>query len=238
MSLVKIVRIALFVLSATLALPGMLSPASAQSGDVQLRMNNTIGQKVDVYVANRDGSEPRPLVVLQPGSSKTFRVPAGRLVIFGMNRKPFQRYLTTQRATQDVEIVFGGASATGSAGDDQASTAGSPGSRCADAGSTAQMNACEDAIQAEADAELNAVYKQALNAIASTRAQPPYDAKSFEAAFRASQRAWLVWRDAECKDVVPMFSPGGTITTSAVLGCLSEKTKARSQEIQQRFAPN
>ncbi len=65
--------------------------------------------------------------------------------------------------------------------------------------------------------------------------EKPYDAKSFEAAMRAAQRAWIAYRDADCKDLTAQEWSGGTGTTSAVLGCMTEKTMQRTKDLKERY---
>jgi uncharacterized protein YecT (DUF1311 family) len=98
------------------------------------------------------------------------------------------------------------------------------------------MNFCADKQFAAADAELNAVYKTALASIAKSDGEAPYDRKSWEAALRASQRAWIAFRDADCKGLVPMEWSGGSGGTVAVLGCMIELTQARAKTLKERFA--
>ena len=107
---------------------------------------------------------------------------------------------------------------------------------CSNASNTYEMNICADKEFAAADAELNAVYKVALAAIANSDGEKPYDRKSWEAALRASQRAWVAFRDADCKGLVPMEWSGGTGTTTAVLGCMIQLTQERTKMLKERFA--
>lgn len=99
---------------------------------------------------------------------------------------------------------------------------------CNNANTTMEMNFCADKDYAAADKALNAAYKDALARIAKSDNQKPYDPKSWEAALRGSQRAWVAFRDAECKGLVPMQWSGGTGTTLAVLGCMTSLTQARA----------
>lgn len=108
---------------------------------------------------------------------------------------------------------------------------------CANASSTVEMNFCAEEEFDKADAELNKAYKSALAAIPSLAGEHPFDAKSWENALRASQRAWLTFRDAECDQHVPMFWTGGTGTSSAVTGCKTEKTRARTEELKEQYEP-
>jgi uncharacterized protein YecT (DUF1311 family) len=67
---------------------------------------------------------------------------------------------------------------------------------CANAMSTVEMNFCAEQELNKADAALNETYKKALAAIPEMATEKPYDAKSWEEALRASQRAWVAFRDA------------------------------------------
>lgn len=109
---------------------------------------------------------------------------------------------------------------------------------CANAMSTYEMNTCADRDFAAADAKLNGTYKLALQHIAANGGEKPYDSKNWEAAMRASQRAWVAFRDADCKDLEPMAWDGGTGTTVAVLGCMTQMTRTRTKELQERYALN
>ena len=106
---------------------------------------------------------------------------------------------------------------------------------CSDANSTYEQNACADKELAKADAALNAVYQKVLARIAESDQEKPYDPKSWEEALRADQRAWVAFRDADCKGLVPMFWSGGTATTAQVLGCMTAKTEARTKDLEENF---
>ncbi len=107
---------------------------------------------------------------------------------------------------------------------------------CTDPGTTVEMNFCSDKDFQEADAKLNAAYKKVLAHIAESELEPPYDAASWEKAMRESQRAWVAFRDADCKGVVPMEWSGGTGTSAAVTGCMTEKTNERIKELDERYS--
>lgn len=107
---------------------------------------------------------------------------------------------------------------------------------CSNAVSTYQMNHCSGLEFEKADAELNRVYKDALAAIPDMAVdEPRLNAKSWEAALRASQRAWIAFRDAECDEHVPMFWTGGSGATADVIGCKTELTQARSKALKERY---
>lgn len=107
---------------------------------------------------------------------------------------------------------------------------------CTEALSTVEMNACAGAEFEKADGELNRVYAKALAAVpALATDDPPFDARSWEEALRASQRAWLAFRDAECEGHVAKFWGGGTGATVDIIGCKTEKTEQRTRELKQRY---
>ena len=106
---------------------------------------------------------------------------------------------------------------------------------CNNAGTTVEMNFCADKDFRAADDKLNAVYKKVLAQIAEVDLEKPYDRASWEEAMRASQRAWVAFRDADCKGAVPMEWSGGTGTTAAVVGCMTSLTEARTKDLSGRY---
>lgn len=107
---------------------------------------------------------------------------------------------------------------------------------CTRASTTVELNYCSERAYQRADEALNDTYKAVLKHIRENGGELPYDAKSWEEALRASQRAWVVFRDAECKGLVPMEWSGGTGTTTAVNGCMMELTEARTKALKERYA--
>ena len=102
---------------------------------------------------------------------------------------------------------------------------------CAKAASTVEMNTCAERDFAAADRILNEAYSRALAEIAVSDNPAPYAPAAWEKELRASQRAWIAFCDADCKGVVPMEWRGGTGTSSAVLGCMIDLTKARAKDL-------
>ena len=108
---------------------------------------------------------------------------------------------------------------------------------CSNATATFELNFCAEKEFDKADAALNEIYKRTLAYVAATVGEKPYDPKSWESALRESQRAWVAFRDAQCKGLVPMSWGGGTGTTGEVLGCMSGMTAARSKELSEMYKP-
>lgn len=107
---------------------------------------------------------------------------------------------------------------------------------CDDIRNTYESNVCADRAFKEADAKLNDVYKRVLAHIAESGMEKPYDGETWASAMKVAQRAWLAFRDADCKGVVTMEWTGGSGTSAAVLGCMTEKTKVRSEELAERYS--
>lgn len=106
---------------------------------------------------------------------------------------------------------------------------------CENPMSTYEMNVCSERDLEKADAALNAIYKKALASIEDNGMEPPFDSKTHEEAMRAAQRAWVAYRDADCKGLLPQVWTGGSGTTSAVNACLIDKTQQRTSELKDRY---
>jgi uncharacterized protein YecT (DUF1311 family) len=104
-------------------------------------------------------------------------------------------------------------------------------SKCVDAQSTVEINACFEKEYDGVDKALNAAYAKALDYVRSRKLDAPYDPKSFEASLKSAQRAWVAYRDADCKDLVPQQWSGGTGTTSAIFQCMIDKSRQRTKEL-------
>ncbi len=92
---------------------------------------------------------------------------------------------------------------------------------CATAQTQQQLNQCHQQAYAQADARLNAQFEQILGRlqedVAATRD------------LRRAQRAWLAYRDAECRFASPVQgSAAGMLLTQ----CLTRLTRQRSEDFQ------
>lgn len=85
------------------------------------------------------------------------------------------------------------------------------------------MNQCAGRNFDAADAELNRVYRQVVDRLAS---DPEGLAK-----LKAAERAWVAFRDAECT-FAAMSVEAGSIHPMIWLGCREEQTQARTRVLQ------
>jgi hypothetical protein len=86
---------------------GSLAPLAAQTVQpVRVTLTNTVGEKINIYVANADGSAPRFVGAMEPGARNILPAQSGQMIIFARDRAPFQRYVTTNAGAQDVVVAL------------------------------------------------------------------------------------------------------------------------------------
>ena len=98
---------------------------------------------------------------------------------------------------------------------------------CLDGMTGAEQKQCTEAVYHAAAAELETLYRRAVDA-----ALRP-DMSGRAAAIAASQAAWEAYRDAECRGLVGLG--GGSGRPVWVYGCLAEKTFERMRELRVPF---
>lgn len=98
-----------------------------------------------------------------------------------------------------------------------------PSNPCADAQTTVEMRDCAGREYKQADAELNAVYKQLMATLSD---------KEHQASLRSAQQAWLKYRDANC-EFDAFENRGGTIYPVVYTSCLTAMTIARTKELRE-----
>ncbi|MDD1017240.1 lysozyme inhibitor LprI family protein [Pseudomonas rubra] len=91
--------------------------------------------------------------------------------------------------------------------------------------STLAMNNCNGAEIKHQDSRLNSAYKKAMAGLEGPQ----------QAQLREAQRAWIKYRDANCKLYYSLT--GGTIDQLNGAGCLLSSTKARADELQALLEP-
>ncbi len=92
---------------------------------------------------------------------------------------------------------------------------------CDNAVNQNDMNTCAEDEYKAADATMGNLYREVL---------PKYDVANQEL-LRKAQRAWLGFRDAECK-FRNVGNEGGSIWPTVHFGCLTELTRARTKQLE------
>jgi uncharacterized protein YecT (DUF1311 family) len=93
---------------------------------------------------------------------------------------------------------------------------------CARADDQATLDTCAEHDRTQADAELNRLYKQVQDRLGSDGEQMKR--------LVATQRAWLAFRDAECKFVSQPGPEAGSIFPMVLANCLTSLTRKRSAD--------
>ena len=104
---------------------------------------------------------------------------------------------------------------------------------CSDPQTQAEVTMCAAQDYRAADKELNQQWPKTVAVMKEkdTYPQPAYDkGPSYNAALLASQRAWLVYRDAQC--LADGYSArGGTMQPMLVYGCKARLTEERVKQL-------
>jgi len=95
-------------------------------------------------------------------------------------------------------------------------------------GTTYDMSVCLSKILKKTDAELNAVYKQALEV-----AKDPFTPQDVRN-LKEAERKWIAYRDAACKAEYSLWG-GGTGGPLANLRCLIRITQQRIDDIKSAY---
>lgn len=92
------------------------------------------------------------------------------------------------------------------------------------------INVCSQEDFDAADAELNEVWKFTKQAEAEQDSRLPDELKGAEEALVSAQRAWIAFRDTQCK-LVGFEARGGSMEPMLVSGCMALMTRKRSEEL-------
>lgn len=106
---------------------------------------------------------------------------------------------------------------------------------CAKAVSTPEIVACAAKELTRADAELNAIYRQAIAHIRSADHLSASQRRQWERALRLAQQNWSAFRDQDCGEPVGWEWFQGTGMGTASLACKIGKTRTRAEELKGRY---
>jgi uncharacterized protein YecT (DUF1311 family) len=104
---------------------------------------------------------------------------------------------------------------------------------CSKAQTTIDMNECANGNFKAADRDLNRIYDRALVISKESDRDIQGVDYSYEKALRATQRAWIAFRDADCVQPPPPLS--GSIATMERLDCMTQRTIARTKELTEQY---
>ena len=112
----------------------------------------------------------------------------------------------------------------------------SPRARSCDQTTTIAMTTCADADYKAADAEMTVAWRATLAAMRRQDADPDaavYRGKGDPTSAQAlldAQRAWLAFRDRQCRSEALAFL-GGTMRPAVEASCLGEVTRGRTRQL-------
>ena len=102
---------------------------------------------------------------------------------------------------------------------------------CTSPKNTLEINECAMREYKDRDRELNEAYRALGNSLGPGAAGDTTDYAAVRARLVAAQKAWVVFRDADCLALRKLYEEG-TIRTAMQLGCLIERTVQRTKELQ------
>jgi uncharacterized protein YecT (DUF1311 family) len=110
-----------------------------------------------------------------------------------------------------------------------------PPAPCSEQGSPYALSACLERAWQAADRDLNAAYRQAQAHIDRACEADAACRTDWRASLQRAQRAWIAYRDADCRELVGYEWRGGTGAGPATLSCLRDRTAERAQDLARRY---
>ena len=95
-----------------------------------------------------------------------------------------------------------------------------------------ELNFCAEQDWQEADAELNRVYKSVMAAMKEMDQSLPPELQGAATTLRDAQRAWIVFRDANC-NLAGYPMRGGSAEPLLIYGFLRQMTLDRTRQLQE-----
>lgn len=102
---------------------------------------------------------------------------------------------------------------------------------CDNAVTQLDMTQCAYQDWQSADAELNTLYKAAMDKMHAMDADLPDELKGAVGALRDAQRAWIPYRDKACESY-GFLARGGSMEPMLVNGCRADLTRSRIEKLQ------
>lgn len=106
---------------------------------------------------------------------------------------------------------------------------------CANTSIQLELNLCAEQDWQAADADLNRVYKSVMAEMQAMDQGLPPELQGAATTLRDAQRAWITFRDANCRLAgYPMR--GGSAEPLLIYGCLRQMTLDRTRQLQELVA--
>ncbi|TCT09244.1 uncharacterized protein YecT (DUF1311 family) [Tepidamorphus gemmatus] len=102
---------------------------------------------------------------------------------------------------------------------------------CNNAGTQMELNYCAERDYLAADADLNEIYPQAIEAMRQIDSRLEPGRRGAVESLRAAQRAWIPFRDKACEAEGYLVS-GGSMMALIVYGCLERLTRQRVEDLE------
>ena len=93
-----------------------------------------------------------------------------------------------------------------------------------------EINECAKRTLQVKDRELNDAYQKLVKSLTPDDKQDTTDYEGVKKQLLAGQRAWITYRDNDCKAKLTLHA-SGTIRGAVYLGCLAERTEQRTKEL-------
>lgn len=103
---------------------------------------------------------------------------------------------------------------------------------CSNAMTQLEMNQCANMDFQAADAELNMIYKKAMEKMRETDSYLPDNLKGAAETLRDAQRAWIPYRDKAC-EAYGFLARGGSMEPMLYSNCLADLTSQRVKDLQE-----
>jgi uncharacterized protein YecT (DUF1311 family) len=101
---------------------------------------------------------------------------------------------------------------------------------CARAMAQQELAFCAEQDWMRADADLNAAYRQAMDALTAYDAELDPEYRGGARALKEAQRAWITYRDQGCA-AEGFAMRGGSAETLVIYGCLARVTDQRAGDL-------
>lgn len=111
-----------------------------------------------------------------------------------------------------------------------ASSTFAQGDPCKTQRNTMEMNDCAQQTLAKKDKELNVAYQALVKSLKADDKSDSTDYAGTKQLLQQAQRAWVQFRDADCKAKYTL-NAGGTIRDIVALSCQIEHTEQRTKEL-------